>query len=324
MGLASSVAKVVVSAIAFQPPKPAHYKLFSDRRTGKYYLDVYPYLNENINIMRLRTRIGTSIVAAYFSHPMATTTVLYSHGNGYDLGDIFSRLVAISSQMRVNIMAYDYSGYGQSTGLASEENTYADIDAALKCLEGIYGARREDIILYGRSIGTGPTVDLAYRTPRLKAVVLQSPMLSGFRLLCPSNETYWFDIYKVFVYNSFLRHHQQNNFFSTLLHLIMLIIILQNVEKVPLIDCPVLVIHGTSDQVIPFAHGKRIYSLCKNKLPPLWIEGGHHDDLFDYPELLAHLRKGLYAVERRPSIWNGNFIRSKLYESDPCFFPDSF
>jgi len=55
----------------------------------------------------------------------------------------------------------------------------------------------EEIILYGQSVGSGPTVDLASRLPQLQAVVLHSPILSGLRVMYPVKRTYWFDIYKV-------------------------------------------------------------------------------------------------------------------------------
>lgn len=79
----------------------------------------------------------------------------------------------------------------------SEQNTYADIEAAFKYLLEKYGAHEEDIILYGQSVGSGPTLDLATRQPRLRAVVLHSPILSGLRVMYPVKHTYWFDIYKV-------------------------------------------------------------------------------------------------------------------------------
>ncbi|KAG6535468.1 hypothetical protein ZIOFF_000468 [Zingiber officinale] len=94
------------------------------------------------------------------------------------------------------ICRYDYSGYGQSTGKPSEHNTYADIEAAYKCLKENYGAKEDEIILYGQSVGSGPTVDLAARLPCLQAVILHSPILSGLRVMYPVKRTYWFDIYK--------------------------------------------------------------------------------------------------------------------------------
>lgn len=79
----------------------------------------------------------------------------------------------------------------------TEQNTYADIEAAYKCLEENYGAKQENIILYGQSVGSGPTIDLAARLPRLRASILHSPILSGLRVMYPVKRTYWFDIYKV-------------------------------------------------------------------------------------------------------------------------------
>lgn len=127
-----------------------------------------------------------------------------------------------------NFFRYDYSGYGQSSGKVrrslmlladferhemciythclffclkpSEQNTYADIEAAYRCLEQTYGAHAEDIILYGQSVGSGPTLELAARLPNLRAVVLHSPILSGLRVMYPVKHTYWFDIYKVNIF----------------------------------------------------------------------------------------------------------------------------
>lgn len=79
----------------------------------------------------------------------------------------------------------------------SEQDTYADIEAAYKCLEDSYGVKEEDIILYGQSVGSGPALELATHLPRLRAVILHSPILSGLRVMYPVKRTFWFDIYKV-------------------------------------------------------------------------------------------------------------------------------
>lgn len=151
----------------------------------------------------------------------------------------------------------------------SEHNTYADIEAAYKCLEESYGAKQEDIILYGQSVGSGPTLDLAARLPQLKAVVLHSPILSGLRVMYPVKRTYWFDIYKV---RNFLLicpyNYIKTSYYSPPWHIecpkkltfIVFCIfkkkyfaypvfehafvgVLQNIDKIPLVKCPVLVIH---------------------------------------------------------------------------------
>jgi len=60
-----------------------------------------------------------------------------------------------------------------------------------------YGIKQEDLIVYGQSVGSGPTLHLASRLQRLRGVVLHSAILSGIRVLYPVKMTFWFDIFKV-------------------------------------------------------------------------------------------------------------------------------
>ncbi|XP_059639923.1 uncharacterized protein LOC132282316 [Cornus florida] len=264
-GVTSSMA----AKFAFFPPNPPSYNLITDESTGLLLLDPFPH-RENVEVLKLPTRRGTEIVAVYVRYPMATSTLLYSHGNAADIGQMYELFIELSIHLRVNLMGYDYSGYGQSSGKPSEHNTYADIEAAYKCLEENYGAKQEDIILYGQSVGSGPTLDLSARLPRLRAIVLHSPILSGLRVMYPVKRTYWFDIYK-------------------------------NIDKIPLVKCPVLVIHGTSDEVVDWSHGKQLWELCQEKYEPLWIKGGNHCNLELYPDYIRHLKKFVSTIEKSPS-----------------------
>ena len=65
------------------------------------------------------------------------------------------------------------------------------------CLKREYGIKQEDLILYGQSVGSGPTLHLAARLQKLRGVVLHSAILSGIRVLYPVKMTLWFDIFKV-------------------------------------------------------------------------------------------------------------------------------
>lgn len=85
----------------------------------------------------------------------------------------------------------------------SEYDTYADIEAVYECLQTEYGISQEDLILYGQSVGSGPTLHLAAQLPRLRGVVLHSAILSGLRVLCHVKFTLCCDIYKVsFIVNA--------------------------------------------------------------------------------------------------------------------------
>ncbi|KAM3285953.1 alpha/beta hydrolase domain-containing protein 17B [Capsicum chacoense] len=252
-GVTSSIA----AKFAFFPPTPPSYTVVAD--DGEFSIPEVAR-RDGVDFLKLRTRRGNEIVAVHVKHPKASATLLYSHGNAADLGQMFELFVELSLRLRVNLIGYDYSGYGQSSGKPSECNTYADIDAVYKCLKEQYGVKDEQLILYGQSLGSGPTVDLASRVPNLRGVVLHSPILSGVRVLYPVKRTYWFDIYK-------------------------------NIDKISAVNCPVLVIHGTSDEVVDCSHGKQLWELCKEKYEPLWINGGGHCNLELYPEYIKHLKK---------------------------------
>lgn len=259
------VTSTIAAKFAFFPPNPPSYKLVTDESCGgRLYIPEVPR-RDNVDVLKIRTRRGTDIVAVHIKHPKSTATILYSHGNAADLGQMFELFVELSNRLRVNLMGYDYSGYGQSTGKPSECNTYADIDAAYKCLKEQYGVKDEQLILYGQSVGSGPTVDLASRLPNLRGVVLHSPILSGMRVLYPVKRTYWFDIYK-------------------------------NIDKIGTVNCPVMVVHGTTDEVVDCSHGKQLYELCKVRYEPLWINGGGHCNLELYPEFIRHLKKFVLSL----------------------------
>ncbi|KAF7130785.1 hypothetical protein RHSIM_Rhsim10G0060300 [Rhododendron simsii] len=261
-----AVTSSMAARFAFFPPSPPSYSVAADESGGKLRItDVAE--RDNVDVLKLATKRGTQIVAVYMRNPAASLTVLYSHGNAADLGQMYELFSELRVHLRVNLLGYDYSGYGQSTGKPTEQNTYADIEAAYRCLEETYGVKEEDVILYGQSVGSGPTLDLATRLPRLRAVVLHSPILSGLRVMYPVKRTYWFDIYK-------------------------------NIDKIPLVKCPVLVIHGTADDVVDCSHGKQLWERCKEKYEPLWVKGGNHCDLEIYPEYIKHLRKFISAVEK--------------------------
>lgn len=118
-------------------------------------------------------------------------TLLFSHGNAVDLGQMTSFFIGLGQRINCNIFSYDYSGYGMSTGKPTEKNLYADIDAAWHALRTRYGISPENIILYGQSIGTVPTVDLASRY-EVGAVILHSPLMSGMRVAFPATKRTWF------------------------------------------------------------------------------------------------------------------------------------
>ncbi|KAF3488470.1 hypothetical protein F2Q69_00057780, partial [Brassica cretica] len=191
-----NVTSNVAAKFAFFPPEPPTYCVTDDEETGKLVLSGVSQ-DKNMEVHQLTTKSGNKVVATFWRHPFARFTLLYSHGNAADLGQMVELFIELRAHLRVNIMSYDYSGYGASTGKPSEFNTYYDIEAVYNCLRSDYGIKQEEIILYGQSVGSGPTLHMASRLKRLRGVVLHSAILSGIRVLYPVKMTLWFDIFKI-------------------------------------------------------------------------------------------------------------------------------
>ena len=168
----------------------------------------------------------------------AKFTVLFSHANAEDLGLIFDHLKTLKEVLQVNVMGYEYTGYGRSTGTPSETDCYADITAAFSWLVQEKNLLPSEVILYGRSIGSGPSVELASRA-EVGGVILQSAFTSCIRVA--------YDL-KYTAFDAFC-----------------------NIKKIHKIKCPVLIIHGTRDDVVTLQHGKELFKLCRRPHRPFWV-----------------------------------------------------
>ncbi|GAU36560.1 hypothetical protein TSUD_277660 [Trifolium subterraneum] len=121
-GVTSSIA----AKFAFFPPQPPSYTVTVSETTTtgdnspvtKLSIPEVP-MKENVDVLKLKTRRGNEIAAVYVKYHRPTCTMLYSHGNAADLGQMFELFVELSNRLRINVMGYDYSGYGQSTGKVS-------------------------------------------------------------------------------------------------------------------------------------------------------------------------------------------------------------
>jgi abhydrolase domain-containing protein 17 len=179
---------------------------------------------------------------------------IYSHGNAEDLGLAYPLLKLHAETFGINVVSYDFGGYGHSTGEPSEERCYEDSLAVYEYLIETKGFKPEKIILYGKSLGSGPTVHLAkYLSRKHKpfgGVILQSPIESAIRVVS-----------------------------STLSYVV--VDMFQNFKKISSIKQPVCIIHGTDDEVVPFANGVALSQLVPKSYLYSFvsIEGGMHNNL---------------------------------------------
>jgi fermentation-respiration switch protein FrsA (DUF1100 family) len=215
--------------------------LISDRMI---FLPPAPTYRDTADILKVPTSGGERIAAVYLPNPAATYTVLLSHGNAEDLGWVLPSLPPLRD-LGFGVFAYDYRGYGLSQGRASEQHVYADIDAAYDYLTRELRVPAARIILYGRSLGAGAAVDLAARQS-VGGLILESPFLTAFRVMTRI---------PLFPFDRF-----------------------RNVDKIGRVRCPVLVMHGEADEIVPLWHGQRLFERAPGPKMFLAVPGAHHND----------------------------------------------
>lgn len=92
------------------------------------------------------------------------------------------------------------------------------------------------------------------------AVILHSALMSGVRVMFPQTRRSWFfDVFPI-------------------------------IDKISQVKSPVLVIHGTEDEVVDFSHGLAIYEKCTSPVEPLWVEGAGHNDIELYTQYHERLK----------------------------------
>lgn len=211
--------------------------------------------DRNFEEFHLDLATGEQINALYFpaNHDAASKgVILYLHGNskhiqhwGHNASDFVDR--------GYDFFIIDYRGFGKSKGLISEWNMYQDAYTAYKYLATIY--KREEIIIYGRSIGTGVASWLASQEDA-KMLILETPFYNMEDLLktklrvpsIPINLRYNFPTH----------------------------------EYLPKIDYPVHMFHGTKDKITPYRSAMKLQPLLKESDSFTVIENGKHKNLSDF------------------------------------------
>ena len=248
-----------VNAIAFPAP----------RLPKSFYAETLLSRND---LVWLRTSLDERIPALHLRAPVASKkpqgrglTILYAHGNAEDLGLHVQFVEAMARKTGCDVFSFEYVGYGLSGhegGRASEDACYRSIAAAWT-----YLSQKVDpstILVYGRSIGTGPAVDLCAGAASPRGLLLQSPFESGLR--CAFG----------YVTSVLLSGCD----------------IFRNYEKIDKVSCPIAIVHGTEDTVVPIAGARTLLDLARNAgntlVRELFLTGYGHNDM-PYPQVFRFL-----------------------------------
>jgi len=197
----------------------------------------------------ITTRDGERLRAWLMPHERAKAQVLYFHGNGGNLSVWLPILAGIHRQGYA-VAAIDYRGYGTSSGKPSERGLYRDVDAAVEWMASVR-APGIPLVFWGRSLGTTMAAYASTKT-RPAGLILESGFPNARAVIRTSQL-----LLALSVFSSYR---------------------LPTTDYARRAGCPVLVMHGDADRVVPFAAGRALYDALSEPKRFEVIRGGDHND----------------------------------------------
>lgn len=224
------------------------------------------YSEDSHPIHQIEKSDGQKIAMMHLPASPGMPTLLWSHGNAEDIGYLARRLKGFHAR-GYGILAYDYPGYGISEGSPDEDGCYDACQTAWNHLTENLGVPTDQIIIYGQSVGSGPSVWLAERVS-CAGLMLVAPFTSAFRTITRV---------PLFPGDRF-----------------------NNISRIDSIESPLLVVHGEQDQVIGQWHGRKLHELHSGPKTFVGIEGAGHNDIYllASDDILAALDKFWNEVKK--------------------------
>lgn len=204
---------------------------------------------------------GAVINVVHFTRPQAKGVILYLHGNG----DLIARLEGVAaffSGLGYDVVIPDYRGYGKSTGtISNEQDLHADMTVVYHYVQAHYPERQ--ITIYGQSMGSGFATKLAaeHQPARL---ILESPYYSMRAMAA---------MHFPWVPRFLLKYQLRTDLWLAQ------------------VRCPVYLIHGTVDPVIPYSASTQLYALIAQEKALLTVTGGGHNLLLGSETVQTFLKK---------------------------------
>jgi fermentation-respiration switch protein FrsA (DUF1100 family) len=199
----------------------------------------------------------------------ARRTLLFFHGNAGNIADRGDSL-AIFHRLGLNVLIFDYRGYGRSEGKPDEAGLYRDAAAAWRYLTESRGFAAKDIVVFGRSLGGAVAAQLASRTAP-GGLILESAFSSAKDMAQRMLPGIAYLLYKRYAFTTtdYLRQ----------------------------VRCPVLVLHSPQDEVIPYALGEAVFKAASQPKTFMQLWGDHNSGFLlsqpDYERALAGFIAGL-------------------------------
>lgn len=212
----------------------------------------------------LKTGGDAVINAIHFKTESPKGVILYFHGNAGDLSR-WGNIAEYFVEQQYDVFIMDYRTYGKSTGPLSENALYDDAQFCYKYLKERY--QESDISLYGRSLGTGMATYLASKN-KPKQLILETPYYSIVDVA--ASRFPMFPVKKLMTYT------------------------FPSYKFIQKVSCPILIIHGTQDMVVPIESGLKLFELAPNGNSVfVTVEGANHNNLIDFQAYHFAIKKQL-------------------------------
>mmetsp|Transcript_47721 Transcript_47721/g.95562 ORF Transcript_47721/g.95562 Transcript_47721/m.95562 type:complete len:337 (+) Transcript_47721:75-1085(+) len=203
----------------------------------------------------------------------ASTVLIYCHANSEDLGSIYACAQWICQMLGVHVLVPEYPGYGLCLGNPCESSVNKAVLAACTWVRDSLRWDPDHVVIYGRSIGTGPAIKAAAEG-LVGGVILVSPYTS-------------------------IREIVQEHVGSVISWLTAGSSDWHNVQMMARVACPVLLIHGTTDEIIPCAHSKALHAACAAPKRLILLEKVGHQEM-ELLYALVQASPGMFPLYDRP------------------------
>jgi len=246
-----------IDKLVFPAPTPTYGK-----DAFKKHLCFIPW-NEAVSPDRVDDeRYAEGIPCVWLPAPRAAGVILFCHGNAEDLGMCFPFVRHMRDQFKMNVLAVEYPGYGLLHGVSpsSEAGLKEVALTAFRFILDELKVAYEQIILFGRSVGSGPTVYLASRFP-VGGLIL----VAAFASVREAAKS---------LIGNFVAHVLEERF--------------PNIALIGNVSCPTLFIHGEKDSLVPPSHSVALFKNCRARkllITPPGME--HNTNLFTDAQYLA-------------------------------------
>lgn len=218
----------------------------------------------------ISTPDGGSINALHFKAKEPRGTIVYYHGNAGNL-QRWGEVTSMFPKLGYNLLVMDYRGYGKSRGQRNEELLLEDAIRFYRHAIDQLGYSEEEIIIYGRSLGSSfATYVASVENPA--RLVLETPF---FNLTDVARARFPF-----LPVDRILRYRFRSD------------------RYISDVRCPITIYHGTGDRVVPHASGYKLFRASESDRISFYsIKGGRHNNLSDFPAYINTIEDVLSGAE---------------------------